>query len=267
MKNSRHPSSANLGKPQRLFGMLAASLLLSMASIGLAQAETLHVYGPGGPAPAMKELASAFSKEKGITVEVTAGPTGKWVEKAKQDADVIFSGSENMMLDFGKALEGQLQVESVEPLYLRPSAILVRKGNPKNITGLRDIAKPGMKVIVTEGAGQVGMWEDVAARSGDLALLKGFRSNIIEFAANSGAARDFWLKHTDADAWLIWNHWQIDNPDIADLVAVEPELTIWRSTDIALTNKGEKQPAANEFIAYIKSAKGEAVFKQHGWTR
>ncbi|EIJ34494.1 substrate-binding domain-containing protein [Thiothrix nivea] len=242
-------------------------LMASLTASGLAQAETLHVYGPGGPAPAMKALASAFSKEKGIDVEVVAGPSSKWMDQAKQDAHVIYSGSENMMLGFIKALDGQIDENTIEPIYLRPSTILVRKGNPKKIQGLRDLAKPGMNILVTEGAGQVGMWEDAAGRSGDINLLKGFRGNIAEFAANSGLAKKSWLEKPELDAWLIWNHWQIDNPEIADAVAVEPELTIWRATGVALTDRGEKLPAASEFVAYVKSAQGEAVFKQHGWKR
>lgn len=41
----------------------------------------------------------------------------------------------------------------------------MRKGNPKNIKGFKDLAKSGVKVLVTHGAGQVGMWEDIAGRT------------------------------------------------------------------------------------------------------
>ncbi|MDP1889574.1 MAG: hypothetical protein Q8K55_01675, partial [Gemmatimonadaceae bacterium] len=37
-------------------------------------AASLRVYGPGGPAPAMREAAARFGARKGITVIVTAGP-------------------------------------------------------------------------------------------------------------------------------------------------------------------------------------------------
>ncbi len=77
-------------------------------SIGVAQAETLNIYGPGGPAPVVKELAKAFAKEKGIEVIVTAGPTPEWLDKAKGNADLIFSGSENMMSSFITAFAGKL---------------------------------------------------------------------------------------------------------------------------------------------------------------
>lgn len=246
---------------------LAIASLAMVASVTVAQAETLKVYGPGGPAPAMKELAAAFAKARGIQVDVAAGPTPTWLAQAKGDAHVIFSGSENMMLGFIAAFDGQIDQKTIEPLYMRPATILVRKGNPKAITGIRDLVKPGIKVLVTEGAGQIGMWEDVAGRAGEVALLKAFRANIVEFAANSGLALKSWKEKPEIDAWLIWNHWQIANPDVADLVAVEPDLTIWRSTSVAQTKRGLETPAARAFVAFLTSPEGEAVFKKWGWKR
>lgn len=248
------------------FLSLAFALSMLMPTV-IARAETLNVYGPGGPAPAMKELAAAFAKAKGVKVEVTAGPTNTWLARAKSDAHIIFSGSENMMLGFVTAFEGQIEQRTVEPIYLRPATILVRKGNPKAIKGMRDLANTGMKVLVTEGAGQVGMWEDVAGRTGDLALLKAFRGNIVEFAANSGLALKSWKEKAEIDAWLIWNHWQIANPDVADQVAIEPELTIWRATSLALTKRGAATPEAKAFAQFLTSPEGEAVFKKWGWGR
>jgi accessory colonization factor AcfC len=47
-------------------------------------ASVLHVYGPGGPLPAMKEAADTFSKEKHVHVVVTGGPLPKWLHDAQQ---------------------------------------------------------------------------------------------------------------------------------------------------------------------------------------
>ncbi len=88
---------------------------LALGLIGSAHAgETIHLYGPGGPAPAMKEAAAAYEKKTGTPVQVTAGPTGEWIDKAKQDADIVFSGSENMMTGFIKAMNGQIVLSTIE---------------------------------------------------------------------------------------------------------------------------------------------------------
>ena len=83
----------------------------------------INVYGPGGPAPAMHEAAKQFKNKTGIDVHVSAGPTSQWADKAKLDADVIYSGSEAMMSDFESVFANKIVKDSIEPLYLRPAAI------------------------------------------------------------------------------------------------------------------------------------------------
>ena len=126
--------------PLKLIPRVASALLAlaCLASPAAWAAQDLNVYGPGGPAPAMKEAAEAFGKQHGIQVKVTAGPTPAWAEQARQDADVLFSGAENMMSGFATTLPGVFDLRDARTLYLRPSAILVRPGNPKGIQGFKD---------------------------------------------------------------------------------------------------------------------------------
>lgn len=230
------------------------------------QGPVLRVYGPGGPAPAMKEAALAFSAQRQVTVEVTAGPTPAWKEKALKDADLIFSGSEYMMTDFvQRDLPGLLKPEAVRTLYLRPSAILVRPGNPKGLRGVRDLVKPGIRVLVVQGAGQLGLWEDVVGRTGDVALVRAFRKQIVLHAANSAEARKAWVADPTLDAWLIWNIWQKASPELADAVPTEPSLTVYRSCGAAVTTRTSDPALAGGFLAFLESAEGRAIFAKWGW--
>ena len=249
------------------------SLLLTLPLLAQAPAEAvkpqgpiLRVYGPGGPAPAMKEAAQAFSAQRQVAVEVTAGPTPAWKEKALKDADLIFSGSEYMMTDFvQKDLPGLLKPEAVRTLYLRPSAILVRPGNPKGVRGVRDLLKPGIRVVVVQGAGQLGLWEDVVGRTGDVALVRAFRKQIVLHAANSAEARKAWVSDPTLDAWLIWNIWQKASPELADAVPTEPALTVYRSCGAAVTTRAVDPALAAAFLAFLESAEGRAIFAKWGW--
>lgn len=244
--------------------LAAGAATMGSATIGTALADEIHGYGPGGPTPAMREVAAAFEAETGHRVAIVAGPAGRWMEQARADADFIYSGSENMMSAF-VAAHGGLLAETIEPLYLRPSAILVRKGNPKGIAGLKSLLEPGVGVMVVQGAGQVGMWEDAVGRLRDIDRLRAFRDNIVFEAPNSGVARMHWLETPAVDAWLIWNHWQIDNPELADLVPVEPELAIYRDTGVGLTEQGAGKAAARDFVAFLTSPKAREIFAAHGW--
>jgi accessory colonization factor AcfC len=246
---------------------LLIALILPLALTPTARAaEQINVYGPGGPAPAMHEAALAFGSAHQVTVNVTAGPTPQWADKAKGDADVIFSGAENMMADFTKALPGLFELREAQPLYLRPAAILVRPGNPKSIHGFRDLLVPGVKVLTVAGAGQVGLWEDVAGRTGDIALVRAFRRNLVlPEAANSALAKERWVKEPDIDAWLIWNIWQVSNPTLAQLVELDEPFRIYRDAGVVLTKQGEKSTSAKAFVEFLQSPAGSKIFAKWGW--
>jgi accessory colonization factor AcfC len=226
----------------------------------------IKAYGPGGPAPAMRDSAKAFGAKTGITVEITAGPTPSWKDQALKDADLIFSGSEYMMTDFvRKDLPGLIDASTIRTLYLRPSAILVRPGNPRGIKGVRDLARPGIKILVVEGAGQVGMWEDVAGRTGDVRLVDGVRRNIGFFAANSAEAKKIWNSDASYDAWLIWTIWQKESPASADVVETEKENTIYRSCGVAATNRSQHRAIFRDFADFLQSKEGQGIFRKWGW--
>jgi accessory colonization factor AcfC len=164
-----------------------------------------------------------------------------------------------------KDLPGLIDTATIRTLYLRPSAILVRPGNPKGIKGIKDLAKPGLRILVVQGAGQVGMWEDVAGRTGNVKLVDAVRRNIGFFAPNSAEAKKLWSSDFTYDVWLIWTIWQKESPASADLINTEPKNTIYRSCGIAITNRSERKTLAKEFADFLQSAEGRKIFVKWGW--
>lgn len=99
--------------------------------------------------------------------------------------------------------------------------------------------KPGLRVVVVQGAGRTGMWEDIAGRLGNLQTIAALRSNIVSFAPNSA---------------------------VAQVVPIEAENAIWRDAGLALTRRGEANPLARQFFAFVGSSEGAAIFKKWGWS-
>ena len=228
-------------------------------------------FTPAAGESAISEAISASGalnlprRNAGGTTASTASSFSQWLPQAKQDTDLIFSGSELMMSDFIAAMPDQIDAATVTPLYLRPSAILVRPGNPQHITGIGGLLKPGHRVLVVNGAGQQGLWEDVAGSLGDLASVQAFRANIAVVAKNSAEAKRAWTEDKTLDAWLIWGIWQVANPTLADQVPVEPEYRIYRDTGVALTRRGKVRPEAKQFAAFLASPEGARIFVRWGW--
>jgi hypothetical protein len=67
---------------------------------------------------------NGFPKENGYSSKRDRRPDSGMDRKAKENADVIYSGSEAMMSDFTDAMGDQLTASVAEPLYLRPAAML-----------------------------------------------------------------------------------------------------------------------------------------------
>src|SRR3546814_693525 len=164
---------------------------------------------------------------------------------------MVFSGSDRMMTEFVRLMDGKLRQSDVVPLYDRPAAILVRKGNPMAISGFRDLARGDLSLMVVEGAGQDGLWEDLASRAGGIDFLRKLRGHIKIFAPNSAEARKAWIEDPAVDAWIIWNIWQLENADIADAVAIEPDVLIYRSMAIAPVATSLKSSEVQRFATWL----------------
>lgn len=251
--------------------------LLLAAAIGAAPspvraqsaAAPIRCFGPGGPAPAMRVAAQAFQAAHGVPVEIVAGPTPGWAGRVAQEADLVFSGAEYMMDEFMERFRDTLDPATRRTLYIRPSAILVRPGNPRRYTGLRDLlSRPPAeaRILATGGAGQLGLYEDIAGRTGDIALLRAMRERIVIVAPNTGAAQQEWRGKPDSyDVWLVWNHWQLAAPEHADLVEIEEPFRIWRSTGSVLSRRGAAREEVRRFAASLTEGEGRAAFTRLGW--
>ncbi|KAB7707869.1 extracellular solute-binding protein [Bacillus aerolatus] len=244
-----------------LFGLASATKSTS-GSASQKDNDAVKVYGPGGPLGPMKELAEQFTKETGIKVEVTAGPEEKWIGQAKKDADIIYGGSEYMLTNFTLNHPGMIDKKTRTELYPRAAGILVRKGNPKNIQSLEDLTKKGVKIIDVNGAGQLGLWEDLAGRKG---LIPGIERNIALSVKSSAEAIELWKANSKYDAWITYESWHYRLKDVTELVQLPEEDKLYRGTPISMTSKSDSKKEARKFIQYLKTEKSHQVFQKWGW--
>ncbi|MHB1176845.1 MAG: substrate-binding domain-containing protein [Daejeonella sp.] len=147
-------------------------------------------------------------------------------------------------------------------LYKRRAGILVRPGNPKNITSLKDLAKPGINILEITGAGQLGMWEDLAGKQN---LIGGIQKNIKGAFGNTALAIDAWKADTKYDAIIIFASWYNRLKDVSELVEIPEKQTVYRGTPIAITTISNQKPEARQFIQFLLATEGHTIFKKWGW--
>lgn len=224
--------------------------------------DTLYVYGPGGPFAAVNECAQVFGKQNGIAVKVVAGPEGNWIDAAKENADIVFGGAEYMLTEFATKHKGLIDSSTRTELHKRAAAILVRPGNPKRILSLKDMAKPGIKILDVNGAGQLGMWEDLAGKQN---VIKGIQQNIGGSFGNTALGINAWKADKSYDAWITYASWYIRLKDITTLVKIPASQTVYRGTPVALTTISKHKQEALRFITFMQSEKGHVIFRKWGW--
>ncbi len=226
------------------------------------------LYGAGGPNTAFQKVADVWQAKNGKAIKIIAGPEATWSKDAQANADILWGTSEQSMTAF---LETYLTFKSseVEPIYIRPTIIAVKAGNPKAIAGFDDLRKPGIKIVVTEGAGVsntsgTGTWEDIAGRLGKLSDVTAFRQNIVVYAKGSGASFKA-FQEMDADAWITWPDWPITHDDVLDQVNIAADRTIWRDVNVALSPDAD--PEAKEFLTFLVSNEAQEIMLTEGWVR
>ena len=228
----------------------------------------IKLYGACGPQNALRKVADAWERGKGTKVKIICGPEPSWSQQAQVDADIIWGTSEQSMTAFLQSFPS-FPSKNVVPIYLRPAIIAVKNGNPRRIQKFADLLQPGIRIVVTEGSGiantsGTGTWEDIAGRLGNLEDVKRFRRNIVDFSTGSGASFKA-FKELDADAWITWPEWAVDNPKVLQAIPISSNRSIWRDLNIALSSSAD--PQASSFIQYVISDAAQKLMRSYGYVR
>ncbi|QBO59015.1 substrate-binding domain-containing protein [Chryseobacterium salivictor] len=239
-----------------------AAFLISFPTLFLAQMDTLYVYGPGGPFAPINESAQIFGKKHQLFVKVVAGPEDHWIAQAKQNADLIYGGAEYMLTSFAMKHPDLVDPTTRQELYKRGAAILVKPGNPKNIRSLKDLTKNGIAVLDVNGAGQLGLWEDLAGKQN---AIEGIQKNIKNSFANTALGIAAWKADPTYDAWINYESWHYRLQDFTQVVKIPKFKNVYRGTPIALTTISRQRTMAVQFIDFMRSTEGHSIFKKWGW--
>jgi accessory colonization factor AcfC len=181
------------------------------------------------------------------------------------DADLFYSGSENMMTDFTSMFSEQIDEATIDPVYVRAATILVHPGNPKRIRDFDDLLRQGVSVMIVQGSGQTGLWEDIAGRTGDVAIIRALRRNIVAFEPDTATAHQVWNAPNPPDAWIALASEHGAHPDESEAIKLQRNLAIPRDAGIALTKAGDSKPVARAFYDFVRSPAGAAIFKRWDW--
>jgi molybdate transport system substrate-binding protein len=220
----------------------------------------------GGPQKRTITVFAAASLTKAFTAE------GKGFEQSHQGLTVTFSfaGSQALVAqirqgapasvlataDLASSVTVKDQLGTSPVVFAHNQlAIVTAPGNPKHLTGLADLAKPGLKVVLAGPTVPVGKAAAKALKAAHVTV----KPVSLEDAVTGVVTK---VRLGEADAGIAYV------TDVAGATDVGGALIPGTTTELVIsTLKGISAPDdADAFIGYVQSAEGQLILKSFGFT-
>jgi sulfate/thiosulfate transport system substrate-binding protein len=263
---------------------LVAAWVLGAAPAGAAPSGSVTLVAYSTPKPAYSALITAFQKTaagKSVTFSQSYGPSGT---QATAVANGLPTDVANFSLepDMEKLVKAGLVSSSWDQNATQGIvtnsvvAFVVRKGNPKHITGWSDLTKQGVQVITpnpfSSGSAQ---WNLLAAYGAQLKQGKSatqadnylnslLRNTVAQPSSASTALQTF--LGGQGDVLLDYEDDALYAQRSGEAISVIiPPQTILIQNPIAVLKNSQNPTAAKAFVSYLLSPAGQKVWGQQGY--
>ncbi len=264
-------------------GSSSSSSSSSAASSGGSTQLALVAYST--PQAAYGKLIAAFGDTTaghGITFTTSFGASGAQSRAVDtgQPADVVnFSTTPDITRLVKDGIVAKSWDANPQKGIVADSVVVmvVRKGNPKDITGWDDLIKPGIKVITpnpsTSGSAR---WNILAAYGAQLQEGKTpaealayvrtlLTKNVVDQPSSASAALQAFTSG-EGDVLLDYESDAIAAKNAGDAVQyIIPDQTILIQTPIAVTTKSAHASAAQAFVNWLWSSQAQTIWAQEGY--
>lgn len=245
-------------------GLLVFGSLLFQVSSVMAQ-EKLLVFAGAASKPPTEEAAALYEKKTGVKVEIVFGGSGYVLSQMKlaKQGEIYFPGSSDYM-ELAKR-NGDVYPETEKIIVYLVPAINVQKGNPHHIRTLKDLTKPGLKVAIANPEGVcVGAYAvEIIEKEMTSEQKAAFKKNLANYTGScEKTATAISLKQADAViGWRVFEHW---DPERIETVPLDPvQIPRIGYIPIAIAKFTKNRQAAQDFIDFLLSPEGRAVFAKY----
>jgi len=266
-----------------------AAVVATTAGCGAAGASTgsghsVDLVAYSTPQKAYADLIAAFKATaagKGSSFSESFGASGAQSRAvlAGQPADVVEFSLEPDLTKLVKAglVSTDWNANAYHGIVTDSVVVLVvRKGNPKHITGWADLTQPGVKVVTPNVASSgSAKWNLLAAYGAQLKLGKtpdealGFVTDLLKHTVaqpDSGSKATAAFVGGTGDVLISYENEAIAAKQAgADVDYVTPAQTILIENPIAVTTKAADDTTATSFVQFLYTDAAQKIFAAHGY--
>ena len=222
---------------------------------------SLDVPCGAGLQPATDEIGRVYFERTGVRVDFAYAGAGMLLSTlmTTRRGDLYIPG-EAFYVD--QARKHGFIAEDKPMCYMTP-VIGVRKGNPEHVTGLHDLARPGLRVALGDPkAIAIGpMTERILQRAG---ILEAVERNVSMKAACVPELANALATHS-ADAGIIWDVMAVQNAKRVDALPIDPKYNEVSEVLVSRLTCSKQPEEARKLMAYLISPEAAAIFHKHGY--
>ncbi len=235
--------------------------LLPAAAEAPASREPILVLCAAGLRQPMEEIAGAFSKATGVTVERDYAGSGAILSRLRlSKTGDVFLPADEYYLDLAEK-DGLIASKAAACWFV--PVILVQKGNPKAIAGLEDLARPGLRIgLGNPETCQVGRACEALIAKNRLDA-GAVRRNLV-FSSVTVNELGIQIVTGHLDAAVVWDAVATQYPG-ADAVAIPLEKNDVSRASIGVLTCARNRGGAGEFVRFVLGDEGRAILRKHGY--
>ncbi|MCK5702251.1 MAG: molybdate ABC transporter substrate-binding protein, partial [Cyclobacteriaceae bacterium] len=223
--------------------------------------KTLVLYCAAGIKPPVEKLVKDYEKISGVQIEIQYGGSGTLLSglRIAQSGDLYLAADESYLKEASKL---GLITETGPLAYLSP-VIAVKKGNPKNITGIEDFLKEDISFSLgNPEAASVGKFTKEILES--RGLWKSVKEVVTVFKPTvNEVAND--IRIGAVDAGIIWNA-TANQYETLEIVNAELFDGFTKQVTIGVLSSSENPTEALGFLRYLSSREfGNPAFSANGY--
>lgn len=248
--------------------LITATLLLILFGMNTARAEPerldLLIYCGITMIRPMTEIARLFEQREAVKITLAQGGSEDLYQTLKKSrlGDLYLPGEPTYR---SKNLHEGLLGDVVTVGY-NQLALIVRKGNPKNIkSDPRELLRKDLMMIIGNAeSGSIGQETKYVL---DAIGLYDKVLNASAFLAPDSRALNAAMKKGEADVALNWRATAFfpDNATVVDVVDLSPKLAKPQALLLNLLTFSNHQDAARRFMSFAASETGQAIFRKWGF--
>ncbi len=237
---------------------LAVTLLLAPLPAQAADGTTLDVFAAASLTASFRAIATAFeAAHPGTTVALNFAGSPTLVQQIREGApaDVFASADEANMQ---KLVDAGAVAEAPRIFARNLLQIAVAKGNPQRITGLADLARPGLVVVLCGDTVPCGRYGLEAFRKAGVAPPAGSRETDVKAVVTKIALGE-------ADAGVVYATDVQATAGKVEGVGLPPAQKVAARYPIAVLHEASHADTARAFVAFVLSDPGTKILGDYGF--